>query len=138
MTYTKRQSWLVATADTNRQKMNTNSIIDMVIRCGEANGWDVRADRQGKSVIFEFYKFTPAGQDFGFSASMRGNSTDSLADDIEEYYEGFDPDYEASLWIGKDGHGQRGAPYHIKDIVDDMGKAEEMVYGLLEAISRIA
>lgn len=118
--------------------MNTNSIIDTVIRCGEANGWDVRADRQGKSVIFEFYKFTPAGQDFGFSASMKGNSIDSLADDIEEYYEGFDPDYEASLWIGSDGHGRRGAPYHIKDIILDMEKAEEMVCGLLEAIRKIA
>lgn len=118
--------------------MNTNSIIDTVIRCGEANGWDVRADRQGKNVVFEFYKFTPAGQDFGFSASMKGNSIDSLADDIEEYYEGFDPDYEASLWIGQDGHGRRGAPYHIKDIILDMEKAEEMVCGLLEAIWKIA
>lgn len=86
------------------------------MKCGEADGWDVRADRQGNNTIFEFYKFTPAGQDFYFTASMTGNSIDSLADNIEEYYEGFDPDYEASLWIEPDGHGQRGAPYHIKDI----------------------
>lgn len=118
--------------------MNTNSIIDTVIQCGEANGWVVRANKQGKDVIFEFYKFTPAGQDFGFSASMKGNCIDSLADDIDDYYEGFDPDYEASLWIGKDGHGLRGAPYHIKDIVADMEKVEDMVYGLLEAIRSIA
>lgn len=118
--------------------MNTNSIIDTVIQCGEANGWVVRANKQGKDVIFEFYKFTPAGQDFGFSASMKGNCIDSLADDIDDYYEGFDPDYEASLWIGKDGHGLRGTPYHIKDIVADMEKVEDMVYGLLEAIRSIA
>ena len=118
--------------------MNTNINIDAVMKCCETNGWEVRADRQGKDVIFEFCKFTPAGQDFGFSASMKGNCIDSLADDIEDYCEGFDPDYEASLWIGKDGHGRRGAPYHIKDIVADMEKAEEMVYGLLEAIRGIA
>ena len=117
--------------------MNKNITIDMVIQCGEADGWEVRAERQGKCVIFEFYKFTPAGQNFGFSAPMKGNCIDSLADDIEDYYEGFDPDYEASLWIGKDGHGLRGAPYHIMDIVADMEKAEEMVYGLLEAIREI-
>ena len=69
---------------------------------------------------------------------MKGNCIDSLADDIDDYYEGFDPDYEASLWIGKDGHGLRGAPYHIKDIVADMEKVEDMVYGLLEAIRKIA
>ena len=50
--------------------MNTNINIDAVMRCGEADGWEVRADRQGNSTIFEFYKFTPAGQDFYFTASM--------------------------------------------------------------------
>ena len=68
--------------------MNMNITIDTVIQCGKANGWEVRTDRQGKEIIFEFCKFTPAGQDFGFSASMKGNSIDSLADDIEDYYEG--------------------------------------------------
>ena len=118
--------------------MNTNISIDTVMKCGEADGWEVRADRQGNKTIFEFYIFTTAGQDFYFTASMTGNSIDSLADEIEAYYENFDPDYEASLWIGPDGHGLRGAPYHIKDIVADMEEAEKMVYGLLEAVRKIA
>lgn len=53
---------------------------------------------------------------------MKGNDTDSLLQEIEEYYEGFDPDYEACLWIGKN-----GAPYRIKDIVNDMEQAEAMI-----------
>lgn len=77
--------------------MNKNITIDTIIQCGEVNGWEVRVKRQGKCVIFEFSKFTPAGQDFGFSALMKGNCINSLADDIEDYYEGFDTDYEASL-----------------------------------------
>ena len=28
------------------------------MKCGEADGWEVRADRQGDSTVFEFYKFT--------------------------------------------------------------------------------
>lgn len=118
--------------------MNTNINIEAVMRCGEADGWEVRADRQGDSTVFEFCKFTTAGQDFYFTASMTGDSIDSLTDEIEAYYENFDPDYEASLWIGPDGHGQRGAPYHIKDIIADMEEAEEMVYELLKAIRKIA
>ena len=118
--------------------MTTKISIDTVMRCGEANGWEVRADRQEDSTVFEFCKFTSAGQDFFFTASMWENSINSLADEIEDYYEGFDPDYEASLWIGPDGHGKRGAPYHIKDIVVDMEEAEKMMYRLLEAVRKIA
>ena len=56
---------------------------------------------------------------------MKGNDTGSLISEIEDYYEGFDPDYEAYLWIGTDGHGRNGAPYHIKDIVDEMEEAKK-------------
>ena len=58
---------------------------------------------------------------------------DSISE-IEDYYEGFDPDYEAYLWIGTDGHGRNGAPYHIKDIVSDMEDAEAMIKTLYETL----
>ena len=38
----------------------------------------------------------------------------------------FDPDYEAYWWIGHDGHGKCSAPYHIKDIVDEMEEAKRL------------
>lgn len=60
---------------------------------------------------------------------MKGNDTDSLLQEIEEYYEGFAPDYEAYLWIGKN-----GAPYRIKDIVNDMEQAEAMIEKLYETL----
>lgn len=60
---------------------------------------------------------------------MKGNDTDSLLQEIEEYYEGFAPDYEACLWIGKN-----GAPYRIKDIVNDMEQAEAMIEKLYETL----
>lgn len=53
---------------------------------------------------------------------------------MKRYYEDFDPDYEAYLWIGDDGHGRNGAPYHIKDIVSDMEETEEQIYELLQAL----
>ena len=67
---------------------------------------------------------------------MKDDDLDSLLDDIERYYEAFDPDYEASLWIGDDGHGKRGAPYHIKDIVNDMEAAEKMIDELHETLKK--
>lgn len=85
-------------------------------------------------VVFDFQQYTPHGQDFSFSVEMKGNDTDSLLQEIEEYYEGFDPDYEAYLWIGTDGHGKNGAPYRIKDIVNDMEQAEAMIEKLYETL----
>ena len=62
-----------------------NKIIKEVIQCAEANGWHVDAEKhQDKNiVIFEFSQFTPAGQDFFFSATMQGRSLESLVSDME-------------------------------------------------------
>ena len=73
-------------------------------------------------------------QDFGFSVEMRNGDPDSLLQELEKYYEAYDSDYEAYLWIGTDGHGKNGAPYHIKDIVSDMEAAEAMIDTLYETL----
>lgn len=65
---------------------------------------------------------------------MQDNDIDGLLKEIERYYEAYDPDYEAYLWIGSDGHGKNGAPYHIKNIVSDMEAAEEMINTLYETL----
>lgn len=113
-----------------------NKIIKEVIQCAETNGWHVDAEKhQDKNiVIFEFSQFTPAGQDFFFSATMQGRSLESLVDDMEEYYEGFDAYAEAYLWLDSNGHGKNGAPYRMKDVLADMEAAEGMVSKLLEAV----
>lgn len=65
---------------------------------------------------------------------MKDGDPDNLIKSVREYYEGFDPDEEAYLWIGDDGHGRNGAPYHIRDIVAGMEDAEGMVLDLLTAL----
>ena len=117
-----------------------NEIIKEVIQCAETNGWHVDAKKhQDKNiVIFEFSQFTPAGQDFFFSTTMQGRSLESLVNDMEEYYEGFDADTEAYLWLDSNGHGKNGAPYRMKDVLADMEAAEGMVSKLLEAVRGLA
>lgn len=116
--------------------MRKKDRIDTVIRCGEANGWNVSTDTGQKNGIvrFEFSKFTPAGQDFSFTAAMKGKDLDSLITDMEDYYEGFDVDEEAYLWLDSSGHGKNGAPYRMRDVLEDMEAAEKMVENLLDAI----
>lgn len=116
--------------------MDINDTIGRITECAEAKGWSVHASKNRKADIwlFEFSQYTNAGQDFNFSAEMKDGDPDNLIKSVREYYEGFDPDEEAYLWIGDDGHGRNGAPYHIRDIVADMEDAEGMVLDLLTAL----
>lgn len=115
--------------------MDIQDIIDKITECAEANGWHVHTEkyRDTDLWLFEFSQYTKAGQDFNFSVEMRCADPDTLIKSVREYYENYDPDEEAYLWIGDDGHGKNGAPYRISDIVADMEDAESMVGTLLEA-----
>ena len=108
--------------------MDIQDIIDKITECAEANGWHVHTERYRDTALwlFEFSQYTKAGQDFNFSAEMRYADPDTLIKSVREYYENYDPDEEAYLWIGDDGHGKNGAPYRISDIVADMEDAESL------------
>ena len=113
-----------------------DDIQDKVISIAEEQGWSAMIDEQnGSNVTFNFSKFTPQGQDFSFTADTFDNDPDVLLENIFDYYQDYDPDYEAYLWICEDGHGHNGAPYHIADIVADMKAAEDMVFQLHMALS---
>lgn len=115
--------------------MNMQDTIRKVTDIAQESGWSVNVeDKNMSDVLFEFQCHTKYGQDFNFSAGMSDGWTDTLIACIMQYFKDFDPDYEASLWIGDDGHGKCGAPYHIKDIVADMEDAEVRIYELLKAL----
>ena len=109
--------------------------IEQITTVAQKLGWQVETSTDKPNLVqFEFQQYTPYGQDFGFSVEMKDNDTDGLLQEIGAYYEDFDPDYEAYLWVGTDGHGKIGAPYHIKDIVSDMEQAETMIGKLYKTL----
>lgn len=72
--------------------MYIDDLTDAVVACAEAKGWHVEAGiiyKEQKSE-FEFGKYSPAGRDFSFSATMECANINSLIEDIDNYYEGFD------------------------------------------------
>ena len=97
-------------------------------------GWIVSTDEEEDTVVFDFCYYTKHGLDYGFCAELTGNKFDGFLREVERNCEDFDPDYEAYLWIGTDGHGKNGAPYRIKDIVSDMEQAEAMIEKLYETL----
>lgn len=115
--------------------MTTQEQIRKVTDIAQEKGWSISVEDENKtSIQFEFQRYTKYGQDFNFNADMQDEDINTLIAGMKRYYEDFDPDYETYLWIGDDGHGRNGAPYHIKDIVSDMEEAEEQIYELLQAL----
>lgn len=100
--------------------------IEQITQIAESLGWSVDVG----DIDIYFSQFTPAGQDFGFYVDKNKD----IAEEIYNYYEGYDPSAEALLWCDDSGHGKRGAPYLLKDIIADMEDAEAMVETLYEAI----
>lgn len=119
--------------------MANKNIINTVIDCAENCGWHVYVYEYSTKdeVMFEFSKFTPAGQDFSFSATMQDSSLYNLIREVKDYYECFDPDEEAYLWLDDSGHGRNGAPYRMKDVLADMEAAERMVTDFLLALQNL-
>ena len=68
---------------------------------------------------------------------MQDDDLDSLIGSIKKYYDNFDVDEEAYLWLDETGHGKNGAPYRMKDVVKDMEEAEKMIDRLLDAIMEL-
>lgn len=97
----------------------------------ELCGWKVFID----NTTFEFEQMIGT-YDFVFAIQCEEKSLQSFVIQLENYLKNFDVDYETSIWIGKDGHGTNGAPYHIKDILDQMYLAKEQIAALLYEIKR--
>lgn len=110
------------------------TIYDKILRIVGDTSWS--ASVEDESYV-EFSTYTTFGNDFNFAIRVgRDDDLSDIADRIKEYIDGFDVDYEAYLWIGDDGHGKSGAPYHIKDIVSDMEDARDSMKKLAQVFEK--
>ena len=110
------------------------TIYDKIVRMAGDTSWSVSIEDES---YVEFSTYTTFGNDFGFAIRIyRDDDLSDIIDRIKEYIDDFDVDYEAYLWIGADGHGKNGAPYHIKDIVSDMEDARDSMKKLVQAFEK--
>lgn len=114
--------------------MTQQEFIDRIIEIAESQGFSVNTEVRGDDVEFTFSQYTDFGQDFSFDATMTENDIYTLIEAVDDFYEGYDPDEEAILWVGPDGHGKNGAPYRLTDVVKDMEQCEQFVKNLLDAL----
>ena len=98
----------------------------------ERLGWDVEWGTQegnsGKTERYaEFYKNSPAGEDFGFTVFYE--NADDLIYEIKEYSMEFDPDEHIEMWIEARNNGVAGVPTTI-ELCKDAEAIDKMIADL--------
>ncbi len=104
-------------------------IMNEFLNLAEDLGWSYNisdAPNDG-DVCVGLEKESPAGQDFIATIWFENGNEYDFIDRLREYWEDFDPDEEAAGWIGEDGHGKNGAPYSVREILDDMEDCKGML-----------
>lgn len=96
----------------------------------ESLGWSVskEGDKQ-----FRFRKYSPAGQDF--SIAVEGEHFEEILSSIQEVYEDFDVSEETYIWLDHTGHGKNGAPYHMREVLEDMESCKQMILDLYNELT---
>ena len=80
----------------------------------ENSCWDLESIN-GNIITF----YCEIVSNYDMTTEIEASTLQEVVEQVKEKAE-MDVDYEASIWIGKDGHGINGAPYHIKDIVQEI------------------
>ena len=103
------------------------------LKLTEDLGWSYNVSdtpNERGEVCVELEKYSPQGQDFIATIWFENENEHNFIKALREYWQDFDPDEEACKWIGEDGHGKNGAPYSLRDILDDMEDCKSMLRGL--------
>ena len=83
----------------------------------------------------ELEKYSPEGEDFSMIIDFETeNPVDSFLKDLKDYYEDFDPDEHAEMWIEARGR-VSGVPNSIRTLIDDAEAIKEMIYELWDKLS---
>lgn len=97
----------------------------------EILGWSVNNEGDNE---YRLGKFSPKGQDF--SIMIEGEDTESLIGSIYQAYENYDVSEETYLWLDNTGHGTNGAPYQLRDVLEDMEYCEQMILDLYNELTK--
>ncbi len=111
--------------------MNNNDFLKLAERLGWSYNLS-EAPNKGQ-ICVELEKFSPQGQDFIATIWFEDGNERDFINQLHEYWQDFDPDKEATKWIGEDGHGMNGAPYSLRGILADMEECKDMLCELFIA-----
>lgn len=111
--------------------------MEQIISIAEQEEWTPIVYRQEGVYYAELSIRTPAGEDFCITVDFTPGTAKGFTEALDKYVENFDVDEETYIWLGADGHGCNGAPYHIKDILQDKEWSLNKMKALSEKVKQI-
>lgn len=112
--------------------------IDKYLEIAEGADWNVSTEEfeDGRGIDIDFGWETTRGQDFHMNIYINQDDPEELMEEIYKYWDGFDPEEEAMIWIDPStGKGGNGAPESIIDIIKDMQEAKDCILELYKLMN---
>ena len=106
-----------------------NELLEVLFQTIVNHDWSI--DVEGEND-YRLGKYSPAGQDF--SIIVEGEEVDEIIESIYQAYENYDVSEETYLWLDNTGHGVNGAPYEMRDVLEDMEACEQMILDLYNTL----
>lgn len=127
------EAWELQSLELRRKRIS--EFVERVTAISEDDNWGVHNHNDNfDKVDLYLSKYSPAGQDFGFYIECETGDADEFINAVEGYYNSYDPCEEAAIWLGPDGHGKNGAPYDLRDLIEDMEECKSNVKGLIDLL----
>lgn len=129
------EAWELQDIEIRRKRIK--ELVDQVTTIAENDDWSVyNHDDEYNTIDLYISKRSSMDQDFGFYIECKTAEADELIKAIEDYHDSYDPDEEAALWVGPDGHGCNGAPYNLSDLIEDMQECKSNVKKLVDLLNQ--
>ncbi len=103
--------------------------VERFIEICEELGWSVECVGADEYIIA---KRSPENQDFW--KELEGSTYAALLLDLVLQHSTYDVSYETYLWLDDTGHGRSGAPYEMREVLDDMQACKDMIKELINKL----
>lgn len=111
-----------------KRKREQKSLKESLLEKVEALGWWYDVSDDGS---IEIGKHSPAGEDFFFDIEGK-----DIVAEVQEYYEYYDPDEHAKMWVEAMGRA-RGVPQSVRTLIDDADAIDDKLMELKEALEEM-
>lgn len=112
----------------------TRTLKSMLIDKAEELEWSVEFEEGSCGRYVEFSKYSPAGEDFGFSVYF--DEIEDIPNEVMKYYNSFDIDDHIEMWVEAKNNGVGGVP-SIRRLAEDAEDIDDMIKELAGALSGV-
>lgn len=112
-----------------------------IVKLAKEIGWDTTIDEEYDKEYEETYSIVtfelikPYQLDFNFTVEAENNSVYSLLDSLAHYLVAYDVSEETYLRLDEQGHGKKGYPYDMEEVLKIFKYREEEITKLLEYLT---